>query len=559
MLSSLTEEKFTGYDSMDNIKSHLSITGHPPRKLSILQITTIMFTLTSGGPFGIEEAVQSGGILYTLIGLIAISFLYSLPQALMCSELGSMMPSYHGYIIWVYRAFGDVKYVGNFIGFFNSIAEIFAMGTDIPIYPVIMSYYFEQLIKTHFTSFSFTFWTAYTFKVCMILLGAIFNIFNIKIIGNSTIIFSVIIVLPFLIGFVYSVQNTDVSTWLSVKPYNDSNEMQWGVFISSLLWLNNGWDSVGSLTAELNFPRSRIFCSFLMAIIFVYISYTVSILGALTVPCDDKHTACWDDGYLYTAYDKMSVLLGLFIVIAGFMANFSMYMAELSVQARLLWSLCQPAVVLLDDGTMYVQTHENKYVDDDMYIIDFEKLQMIGNDTNDASCRIKQSESAFCHTLCQPAVVLLDDGTMYVQTHENKYVDDDMYIIDFEKLQMHWQRHKRRKLSYQTIRIGILPHWLGGTLWSKTGAPVRGVILQSAVSAVLILFDFSTLLQGTVLINAITWCLEFLSFIMLRYKEPNTRRPYKVPGGMCVAWLITLDKLILVGFVMFLIIYDTPW
>jgi len=499
MLSSLTEEKFTGYDSMDNIKSHLSITGHPPRKLSILQITTIMFTLTSGGPFGIEEAVQSGGILYTLIGLIAISFLYSLPQALMCSELGSMMPSYHGYIIWVYRAFGDVKYVGNFIGFFNSIAEIFAMGTDIPIYPVIMSYYFEQLIKTHFTSFSFTFWTAYTFKVCMILLGAIFNIFNIKIIGNSTIIFSVIIVLPFLIGFVYSAQNTDVSTWLSVKPYNDSNEMQWGVFISSLLWLNNGWDSVGSLTAELNFPRSRIFCSFLMAIIFVYISYTVSILGALTVPCDDKHTACWDDGYLYTAYDKMSVLLGLFIVIAGFMANFSMYMAELSVQARLLWSLCQPAVVLLDDGTMYVQTHENKYV------------------------------------------------------------DDDMYIIDFEKLQMHWQRHKRRKLSYQTIRIGILPHWLCGTLWSKTGAPVRGVILQSAVSAVLILFDFSTLLQGTVLINAITWCLEFLSFIMLRYKEPNTRRPYKVPGGMCVAWLITLDKLILVGFVMFLIIYDTPW
>ena len=68
------------------------------KKLSLFQLTIMIFTLTSAGPFGIEASVQSGGVSYTLLGLIIIPIIYSIPQSLMCSELGSMMPSYHGYI-----------------------------------------------------------------------------------------------------------------------------------------------------------------------------------------------------------------------------------------------------------------------------------------------------------------------------------------------------------------------------------------------------------------------------------------------------------------------------
>ena len=147
---------------------------------------------------------------------------------------------------------------------------------------------------------------------------------------------------------------------------------------------------------------------------------------------------------------------------------------------------------------------------------------------------------------------------MYIEGHDNLYYDDEMNIID------NWKEIKQqiiideREKIYK-IQIGMFPQWLCGTIWDKTGAPVRGVILQSIISSILILFDFQTLLQGTILVNGITWALEFFSFIILRYREPNALRPFKICGGWFVAWFITIIKVLLIGLLMFLIIYDTPW
>ena len=473
------------------------------RKLSLFQLTIMIFTLTCAGPFGIESAIQSGGVLYTLIGLIIIPILYSIPQCLMCSELGCMMPSYHGYIIWVYRAFGDIKYIGNFIGFYNSIGEIISMGSDIPIYTILMSFYFEQFIKTYINSniFSFTFWTSYLFKLFMIIIGAIFNIFNITTLGNSTILFSFIILLPFIIGFIYSIPNINIEQqWFNSnnnKPYNDNNQYQFGLFFSTLLWLHNGWDSVGGLTAELRFKKSKIFASFIGGIILDYLSYTIPVLAALTVKCNnDNDNDCWNDGYLYTAYNKIIPFLGIFVVISGFISNFSIYIGELAVQARTFWALSQPYVILLENGKMYIQSYNNKYYDDEMNIIQ-----------------------------------------------------------NWNQIQQQIYKENRQKIK--KIQIGMFPQ-LCGMIWKRTGSPIGGVILQSIISAILIFFDFETLLQGTILINGITWALEFFSFIILRYKEPNTYRPFKVSGGLFIAWLITIDKTILIIILIFSIIYESP-
>lgn len=44
---------------------------------------------------------------------------------------------------------------------------------------------------------------------------------------------------------------------------------------------------------------------------------------------------------------------------------------------------------------------------------------------------------------------------------------------------------------------------------------------------------------------------EFASFIKLRLSLPHAERPYKVPGGWTGVFLITLPKLIVVGFTLF--------
>ena len=44
--------------------------------------------------------------------------------------------------------------------------------------------------------------------------------------------------------------------------------------------------------------------------------------------------------------------------------------------------------------------------------------------------------------------------------------------------------------------------------------------------------------------------LEFLALIALRIKEPNLRRPFRVPGGMIGAVLLGVCPVLLLGFAM---------
>jgi len=54
----------------------------------------------------------------TLLGVVGISVLWSLPQALMSAELSLMMEVNGGNVVWVQRAFGD------FLGFVNAHATV---------------------------------------------------------------------------------------------------------------------------------------------------------------------------------------------------------------------------------------------------------------------------------------------------------------------------------------------------------------------------------------------------------------------------------------------------
>jgi amino acid transporter len=51
---------------------------------------------------------------------------------------------------------------------------------------------------------------------------------------------------------------------------------------------------------------------------------------------------------------------------------------------------------------------------------------------------------------------------------------------------------------------------------------------------------FSTVLGFTISTTTISYLFIFPSYLRLRYKYPNVPRPYKVPGGLVGAWIVTL-------------------
>ena len=105
------------------------------------------------------------------------------------------MPSHHGYIIWVFRGFEHDKF-GHFFGFYNAIGCIIGMAKDIPIYIILMIFYFKKLMFNDF-DFEFTWIQEYFLSLFLILIGALFNIANITTLGNSAILFTIIILQTF--------------------------------------------------------------------------------------------------------------------------------------------------------------------------------------------------------------------------------------------------------------------------------------------------------------------------------------------------------------------------
>eukprot|EP01090_Pellita_catalonica_P020291 TRINITY_DN7181_c0_g1_i1.p1 TRINITY_DN7181_c0_g1~~TRINITY_DN7181_c0_g1_i1.p1 ORF type:complete len:528 (-),score=60.97 TRINITY_DN7181_c0_g1_i1:447-2030(-) len=82
---------------------------------------------------------------------------------------------------------------------------------------------------------------------------------------------------------------------------------------------------------------------------------------------------------------------------------------------------------------------------------------------------------------------------------------------------------------------------------SKDGT-VRPIAANIAVGALLIAlsaFPFNILVELMLVLRILNLNLEYASLIYLRYKEPDTPRPYVVPGGIIVAWLLPVPTLII--------------
>lgn len=117
------------------------------------------------------------------------------------------------------------------------------------------------------------------------------------------------------------------------------------------------------------------------------------------------------------------------------------------------------------------------------------------------------------------------------------------------------------KGMFATSKLGLLPPVLSHA--NKRGVPSHILIVQGIVISIISLTylvtptvssAFFLLTDLTVMLYLIMYLLLFAAAIRLRYKDPNRKRPYKIPGGnfgmWCVAGIGMLGSLfaIFVGF-----------
>jgi len=94
-----------------------------------------------------------------------------------------------------------------------------------------------------------------------------------------------------------------------------------------------------------------------------------------------------------------------------------------------------------------------------------------------------------------------------------------------------------------------------GRFSGKYGTPIAvntmsGIVATLMMAAAISIAEFGSggniaalfglVLGFTISTTTLSYLFIFPAYIILRYKYPNIRRPYKVPGGMLGAWIVTL-------------------
>jgi amino acid transporter len=105
------------------------------------------------------------------------------------------------------------------------------------------------------------------------------------------------------------------------------------------------------------------------------------------------------------------------------------------------------------------------------------------------------------------------------------------------------------RLPLAMAQDGMLPK-VFGKLQPKTRAPWVSIIVLATAWAMCLGLGFERLVTLDIMLYGMSLSLEFLALVALRIKEPNLRRPFRVPGGTAGAVLVGVFPILLLGFAM---------
>ncbi|XP_073045752.1 probable polyamine transporter At1g31830 isoform X2 [Primulina eburnea] len=283
-------------------------------KVSITPLVFLIFYEVSGGPFGVEDSVQAAGPLLALLGFLLFPFIWSIPEALITAELGTMFPENGGYVIWVSSALGP--YWGFQQGWMKWLSGVI----DNALYPVLFLDYLKSAIPILANGFP-------RMIAVLVLTVALtyMNYRGLTIVGSVAIFLGVVSLLPFLFMGIVAIPRLKPSRWFVL----DFNNVDWALYLNTLFWNLNYWDSISTLTGEVENPGKTLPKALFYALILVVFGYFFPLLISTgAIPLDRE---LWSDGYFSDIAKILGgVWLRFWVQGASALSNMGMFVAEMS-------------------------------------------------------------------------------------------------------------------------------------------------------------------------------------------------------------------------------------
>ena len=228
------------------------------RSLRLMPLVAATFFMVSGGPYGLEDLVQKAGYARSLIVLLVLPFIWSLPTAFMVGELSSTLPEEGGYYVWVRRALGP------FWGFQEAWLSLLASIFDMAIYPTIFVLYVAQFAPALGRGRN-----GLVLGAAVVVLAAVWNIAGIRAVGNSSVYLMLALLFPFAAMTVYALAKTSAAAAVS---HGASVDLLGALSVA--MWNYMGWDNASTIAGEVehpqrNYPRAMIGAAVLVAVVYL--------------------------------------------------------------------------------------------------------------------------------------------------------------------------------------------------------------------------------------------------------------------------------------------------
>jgi len=291
-------------------------------RMRLATVVVIIFVFVSSGAFGLEDMVGWGGPGVALLLLLVLPIVWALPMGLVCAELGSAIPEEGGYYVWVKRGLGE--YWGFQAGWWSWLTTY----VDSAVYIALIIGYLQGWFDLDANA-------AWLIGIAIIAVLAYLNIRGLNVIAISSIIMTIIILVPFVAITVIGFAKWHGVPW---EPFSYPGQGLWtsiGYALAVGMWMYSGYDSMSVLAGEVEEPRRVIPRGLLIAMPLVVVSYFVPTLAALAgVGRWDEWTTEGGISFVEIARALGGSALGIAMLVAAVVSNLALYQEYLAQGSR---------------------------------------------------------------------------------------------------------------------------------------------------------------------------------------------------------------------------------
>jgi amino acid transporter len=325
-------------------------------KAGIFSFVFVMYSYTTGGPFGLEEQVTTSGPGMTLLFDLLIPLFWCIPISFVVAELTTAMPVQGGFYRWVRAGYGD--FWGFLAGWWNWSASFLLGGAYAVLFTDYLAAYFPALHG----------WKHYGVCLAFIALIIYINVRGIKLVGEVSGAMEIFVLLPVLVMIVIGLLHWHHNPFSPLTPPHKPFIQVFGVGLALGIWLYSGYEQLSTVAEEVENPRRNYPLALAIVVPLSIATYFLPTFASLATL---NNWQDWNSGYFSTAAKLIGgPWLGVWMTLAAMITNAALLNATVLATTRMPFAMAEdgflprsltrlhprfgtPAVAIIVSGIIY--------------------------------------------------------------------------------------------------------------------------------------------------------------------------------------------------------------